>query len=185
VSPILSAHAGMLAALSEEAAEHADRVLGIPGWIWQIANLAAFLGLLVYFVARPITEGFRKKQLEVEERLRQARERRAEAARFETEIRERMTRLEGEIADIRAQGQADGEAEKTALAARADQEAERVRRESQGEIERRLASAREELTQAAADLVASTAREQVRREMTDEDRRRLLAESVARLEAGQ
>ena len=120
-----------------------------------------------------------------EEKLRQAKERRAEAARFESEIRERMTRLEREIADIRAQGQADGEAEKKALVARADQEAERVRRDSEAEIERRVASAREELTQAAADLIASTAREQVRREMTDEDRRRLLAESVARMEAGQ
>jgi F-type H+-transporting ATPase subunit b len=175
----------MLALLSEEAAEHADKVLGIPGWIWQIANLAAFLGLLVYFVARPITEGFRKKQVEVEERLRQARERRAEAARFESEIRERMTRLEREIADIRAQGRTDGEAEKNDLAARADREAERVRQESQAEIERRVAFAREELRQAAADLIASSAREQLHREITDEDRRRLLAESLSRMESGQ
>ncbi|MGH9368808.1 MAG: hypothetical protein ACRD3M_14175 [Thermoanaerobaculia bacterium] len=173
-----------LALLAGEGAEHAGRVLGIPAWIWQLANLVLFIGVLLYFVARPLTEAFRRRQLEVEERLREARERRAEAARFEAQIGERMARLEREVAQIRAQGAAEGEAEKRALFERAEREAERVRLESQAEIERRVAFAREDLKRAAADLIAAGAREHVSREITEEDRRRLLEESVSRMEAG-
>lgn len=171
-------------ALAFQGAEEAPKVLGLPQWIWQLVNLALFLAVLVYFVARPLTAAFRKRQLDVEERLREARQRRDEAKRLESEIRERMAKVEIEIAEIRARGEADGEAEKRTLVARADQEAERVRRDADAEMERRLVYAREELRRAAADLVASSARERVEREINEDDRRRLLEESVAKLGGG-
>ena len=172
------------AAFSAEAAEHAEKVLGLPAWLWQLINLVLFLAVLIYFVARPLAEGFRKRQVEIARRAEEARQRRAEAARFEAEIHERMARVEKEIAQIRAEGVAEGEAEKRGLTERADAEAERVRREAEAEIDRRLAYAREELRRTAADLVATTARERVAREITEEDRRRLLAESLERMAGG-
>jgi F-type H+-transporting ATPase subunit b len=181
---LLGLPAPLLLLWAEEGAEHAGRVLGLPAWLWQLANLVLFFAVLIYFVARPLATAFRNRQLRVEESLKQARERRAEAARFEAEIHERMGRLEREVAEIRAQGAAEGEGERRALLERADQEADRVRRESQAEIERRLEFAKEDLRRTAADLIASSARERVVREITDEDRRRLLSESVDRLESG-
>jgi F0F1-type ATP synthase membrane subunit b/b' len=170
-----------LALLAGEGAEHAGKLLGIPQWIWQLANLALFIAVLVYFIARPLTEAFRKRQIEVEKRLQEARERRAEAARFESQIRERMERLEQEIEEIRRQGLAEGESARSALDLRAKEEAERIRKESEDEIERRIAAAKEELRLTAAGLMASAARDIVSREITEEDRRRLLSESVSRL----
>ncbi len=167
--------------LAEEGAEHAGKVLGMPAWLWQLANLVLFIGVLVYFIARPLAEAFRKRQVDVEERLKVAREQRAEAARFEAEIHERMTRLEREVAQIRAQGAADGEAEKRALVERAGQEAERIRQSSQEEIERRLTAAKAQLRDVASDLAAAEATRILSREINDEDRRRLLDDSVARL----
>lgn len=158
--------------------------LGIPMWIWQLANLVGFFALLLYFVARPVTEMFRKKQIEVEERAKEARERRANAARLETEIHERMAQLDRDLAEIRARGAADGEAARVELLARADQESERVRRDALAEIERRLNAAKDELRQTAADLTAVAARELVTREITPEDRRKLLDESLTRLGEG-
>lgn len=166
---------------ASETEEHAAAFLGIPLWIWQLANLALFLGVLLYFVARPIAAMFRKRQLEVEERLREAQAMRAEAARLETEVHERMARLDVEIAEIRARAVTEGEAERAALAERADREVERARREAEAEIERRLSAAKVELKRAAADLTASTARDLLSGEINDDDRRRLLEESVARL----
>ena len=162
--------------------EEAAAFLGLPLWIWQLANLALFFGLLAYFVGRPLAQAFRKRQEEVAARGLEAQRLRAEAERLSAEIRERLSKLDLELADVRARGAAEGETERAALVARADGEAERVRRESIEEIERRLAAAHEALRQAAADLVASSAREIVEREITQEDRRRLLEEGVARLE---
>src|SRR5207344_1399081 len=125
---------------AEEGAEHAGKVLGLPAWLWQLVNLAAFLGVLIYFVARPLAEAFRKRQVEVEERLKAARDRRAEAARFQQDIERRMVELEREVAEIRKQGQADGESARMELEARAREEAERVREASTEEIARRLSA---------------------------------------------
>lgn len=166
---------------SSETEEHAAAFLGIPLWIWQLANLVLFLGVLLYFVARPIAAMFRKRQLEVEERLREAKTMRAEAARLEADVHERMARLDVEIAEIRGRAVAEGEAERVALAQRADREVERARREAEGEIGRRLIAAKLELKRTAAELTASTARELLSGEITDDDRRRLLDESVKRL----
>jgi len=171
----------LLLLAAEEGAEHAGKVLGLPAWLWQLANLVLFFAVLIYFVARPLATAFRNRQLRVEESLNQARERRAEAAKFEAEIHERMGRLEREVAEIRAQGVAEGENGRRALFERADQEADRVRRESQEEIERRLAAAKAELREAAAGLTASGAKEILSREITEEDRRRLLTDSVTQL----
>ncbi|MEO8349904.1 MAG: hypothetical protein ABI610_13435 [Acidobacteriota bacterium] len=170
-----------LALLASETEEHAAAFLGIPLWIWQLANLVLFLGVLLYFVARPIAAMFRNRQLEVEERLKEAKALRAEAARLEADVHERMARLDVEIAEIRARAIAEGEAERAALAERADREVERARREAEAEIGRRLAAAKLELKRTAADLTASTARELLSAQITDDDRHRLLEESVTRL----
>lgn len=175
------------AALARSASEgeHAGAgPLGVPMWIWQLVNLVGFFALLIYFVARPMTAMFRKRQLEVEERAKEARERREHAARLETEIHERMARLDRDLAEIKARGAAEGESARAELLARADQESERIRRDAEAEIERRLAAAKDELRRTAADLTASAARELVAGQITPEDRRRLLDESIGKVTDG-
>ncbi|HEY6064823.1 MAG TPA: ATP synthase F0 subunit B [Thermoanaerobaculia bacterium] len=170
-----------LSLLAQEAEEHASTFLGLPLWLWQLANLAAFLGVLLYFVARPLAAMFRNRQLAVEERLREAKAQRAEAQRLAGEVRDRMARLDEEIAEIHARGVAEGEAERAALTEKADLEVERVRREAEQEIGRHLAAAKLELRRTAAHLTAGAAREMLSAQITEEDRRRLLEEGVSRL----
>jgi F0F1-type ATP synthase membrane subunit b/b' len=101
--------------------------------------------------------------------------------RLASDIRERTAKIQKDIEEIRSQGRVDGEEARRALAARADEEAERIRKDSAEEIERRIAAARVELRQAAADLTAGAATEILSREITPADRERLLADSVSRL----
>jgi F0F1-type ATP synthase membrane subunit b/b' len=167
--------------LFAEPAEHAEGFLGIPMWIWQIVNLVAFLGVLMYFVARPLTQAFRARQQAVEDRILQSRKQREEAARLETEIHARMAQLDRDLAEVKARGLAEGEEARASLIRKADEEAERMRREAEEEIARRLAFAKEELRRAAADLTAAAAIERLSSEITEEDRRRLLQEAVQSL----
>ena len=162
-------------------AEESEKFLGLPMWIWQLANLIAFLGVLLYFVARPLAQAFGRRQQAVEDRIVEARRKREEAARLETEIHERMARLDRDLAEVRARGLAEGESARASLIRKADEEAERVRREAEQEIARRLAFAKEELRRAAADLMASAALSRLSSEITDDDRRRLLDEAVSEL----
>lgn len=167
--------------LVEGGAGHAETFLGVPMWIWQIANLVLFFGLLARLVGRPLSEAFRKRQESVEQQRIESERLRDETQRLTAQIRERLSRLDGELAEVRARGIAEGEAERASLVARADQEAERVKREAGEEIERRLASARADLQKVASDLVASAATELLSREINAQDRRRMLADSVSRL----
>jgi F0F1-type ATP synthase membrane subunit b/b' len=164
-----------------ETAEEAPKLLGLPLWIWQLANLISFLAVLAYFVARPLAEAFRRRQEAVEERTRQARHQREEAARLEAEIHERMARLDRELVEVRARGLAEGEVARLELIQRTEEEVERVRREVDHEITRRLAFAREELRRAAAELTAAAAAERLSAEITEDDRRRLIEEGVVDL----
>ena len=113
--------------------------------IWQIVNLVLFLAVLIYFVAKPMTAAFRKRQEEIEERRREAEKQRAAVERLSADIRERTAKLEREIEEIRKQGIVEGQAARAELAARADEEAARVGKESKEEIERRVAAAQEQL----------------------------------------
>jgi F-type H+-transporting ATPase subunit b len=171
---------GLFAPLASEGG-HGATWLGLPLWIWQSINLALFFFLLYHFVIRKLVDYFRQKQVEVDERLRQAEQQRRDAQNVAAEIRERMTKVEREMEVIRAQGRADGEVEKEALFERAQQEAVRVRREAETQIARQTADAVKELRAVAADLTASTARELVERHISDADRKRLLEEGVEKL----
>jgi F-type H+-transporting ATPase subunit b len=171
--------------LSEEGAEHAEKFLGLPLWIWQTLNLVLFFGVLYYLVAKPLTEAFRKRQMDIEERRLQAEKQRQSVQSLAADIRERTAKVEREIEEIRKQGRTDGEQARAALAARAAEEAERIRKDATEEIDRRLSAAKSELRQSAADLTAASATDILHREITPEDRQRMLTESVSRMkEAG-
>jgi F-type H+-transporting ATPase subunit b len=169
--------------LSSEEGGHAGAFLGLPLTLWQVLNLVLFLAVLIYFVAKPMSAAFRKRQDEIEERRRQAEKQRADVDRLSADIQERAAKLEREIEEIRKQGIIEGQAARAELAARADEEAARAGREAREEIDRRVAAAREQLRRTAADLTASAAEGILTREINDADRQRLLAESVEKMKA--
>jgi F0F1-type ATP synthase membrane subunit b/b' len=90
-----------------------------------------------------------------------------------------LARLDQDLAEVKARA-SEGERPRGAHP-EADEEVERVRREAELEIARRLAFAREELRRTAADLTASAALQRLSSEVTDDDRRRLLDEALSNL----
>ena len=170
--------------LFSEGAEAAKGPFGLPMTVWQLANLAGFLGALLYFVARPITNLFRQRQLDIAKRLADAERQRAEAARLEVQIHERLAALEHELEEVRVRGTAEGESARAELLKQAERDAETVARSAQEQIARRLESAKEELRGLAAALTTKSAAELLSSEINDEDRHRLLQDSVSRLRSG-
>ena len=172
------------ARIASEEGHEASKFLGLPLWIWQLLNLGLFLAVLLYFVAKPLGDAFRKRQLEIEERRKEAEKQRASVERLASDIRERTAKVEREIEEIRKQGRADGEEARRSLAAKADEEGARIRKDAEEEIDRRVVAARDELRRAAADIAGKTASEILTREITSGDRERLLAEGLSSLKEG-
>jgi F-type H+-transporting ATPase subunit b len=174
--------APLFAGGARQAAEgESGSFLGLPVWIWKTANMVIFFGVLVWLLARPVTNYFRRRQEEIEENLKRAAREREEAARLSAEMHERLGRLETEVEEIKNRGRVDGEHEKAALIEQADRSVDRLRQEAEEEIERRLALAKADLARAGADIVAQVAREIVETSVTAEDRRRLLSEAIDRI----
>jgi len=171
----------LLISLLSEGAEASKGPLGIPMTIWQLTNLVGFFAVLIYFVARPITNVFRQRQLDIAKRLEDAERQRAEAARLEVQIHERLAALEKELEEVRVSGVAEGESARAALLEQAERDAEAVGRSAQEQIGRRLESAKDELRVLAAALTSKSAGEILSSSMNDDDRRRLFEDSVSRL----
>ena len=178
---LLLASAPAWAAEDEEAAQ---KFLGLPVELWKLANLLLILGLLVYFLGKPFNTHFRKRREELDDAIDRAAAERDRALALAAEMTARLASLEKEVAEIRARGAREGETEKGAQIEAAAREAELLRRNAADEIERRLAAAKKDLARAAADIAADRARETLAGAVTEEDRRRLLDESVRGVSAG-
>lgn len=177
----MTASAPLAPLLSEGAAE---AFLGLPYPFWQTINLVAFLVLLVWLLRRPIAQFFGNRRKDVAETVQKAEADRSRAEALAKEIGDRLSRIEGEIEALRAHAREQAEAEEKEIAARALEEAERVATRSRAELDARVRSARNELTAYAADLAVELARDLVKKNVTPEDEKRLLAEGVKGLAGG-
>lgn len=175
---VLVLSAPLRAAEAAAGGEAAEKFLGLPITIWKTFNLALLLALLVKFMGKPFNTFFRKRKDEMNERLDRAVADREEALRLAAEMKARLDRLEGEISEVHRRAIADGEIEKAAQLAAAEQDAEMLRRSAAEEIERRLELAKAELSRAAADIAAEQARDLVSKSLGPEDHRRIFEENV-------
>jgi len=165
-------------AWAAEEEEVAQKFLGLPVELWKLVNLLLILGLLVYLLGKPFNTHFRKRREDLDDAIDRASAEREKALALAAEMTARLASLEKEIAGIRQRGSSDGESEKRAQIEAAVRDAETLRRNAAEEIDRRLSAAKKDLARAAADLAADRARDVLAGAITDDDRRRLLDESV-------
>jgi F-type H+-transporting ATPase subunit b len=176
--------AGVLAPavlLAADHEEHAQKWLGLPVELWKAINLIILLVLLVKFLGKPLKNFFGGRRAELNARLDKAGKDRDEAVRVAAEMQTRLSGLELALSEVRARGSVEGEAEKQAHLLAAENETAALVAEAGAEIERRLARAKAELARAAADLATERAQTLVQSNLTEEDRRRLLEESMAKI----
>jgi len=145
----------------------------------------AFLGVLIYFVGKPIKNALAARNEHVKHEAEEARERRAKADQMAADIQARLTQLEGEIREIRERAQVEGERQKRELIAAAEAEAQKILSGARGEVDNRLKHARHELTEYAGQLASERAEQLLREKTTDADRQKLFGESLKQVEEAQ
>lgn len=144
-------------------------------------NLTLFAYLLYRFVGRPIGSFLDSRREGIAEELRNARKQLEEADRLQVEVGKRLQDVEREIEDLKARAEADGDAEAARIADQTEKDEARFLRRVDEEIARREAETRVRLAEDTAELTAQMARDLLEREMTDEDRRRVLEKSLERM----
>lgn len=160
----------------------AETFLGLPVWIWKLANMVLFLFILYRLMAGPLSTYFATRKREIRDSLERAEQRRVRAEKMSEEINAKITALEGEIVSIRERADDEGKRIASQIAESTDRDLEKVKASARNEIEQRLSTARRELRKHAATLASERAEEILESSITEADRDRIFGQGLARLE---
>ena len=165
----------------EKSHEAARGFLGVPSLAWQILNLGCFVALLWFFLRKPAAAFFGNRRTAVATALAKADEDRRRAEALAKELAARLESIQTEILNLKSAVRHDAEAEHAALLLKSQAEADQILNRARADLDNRVRSARAELTAYAGDLSVELAREILKKNVTEADEKRLLAEGIAGL----
>jgi ATP synthase F0 subunit b len=144
--------------------------------LWRVINLAIFVIILIYILRSKVRVGqiFENRAATIVKELEQAKREKQEAEARLGELETRLSRLDQEVAGIRAEAERESEREAERVRQAASADAEKIRVTAQREIEGAMKAARTELRSFVAEASVAMAEEIIRREIRPEDNSRML-----------
>jgi len=161
--------------------DHGETKLGVPVFLWLALNLTVFLYLLARFVGQPVSVFLESRKDGISGDLKQAEGRLVDAERLKSEVLDRLSKVEVEVAEIHQRSEALGQEEADRIEVESRHEAERLLRRVKDEISQRENETRETLAKETAELTARLAHDLLEKGMTDSDRKRVMDRSVQAL----
>lgn len=149
--------------------------------IAKLVNLLLFIGLLFYFLRRPIIGAFRGRQESIRSELTHAEQERAAAEARLREVEQRLAQLDAEVAAIRANAQREAAEERERVERATEAEIKKIHEQARREIESAAKTARAELRTFTAEQSVKLAEELIRRDIRPEDDAHLAREYVEEL----
>jgi ATP synthase F0 subunit b len=151
--------------------------------LFQIFNFVVFVAILIYLLRNKIGIGkvFDDRAASIRKDLDKARVEKAEAERKLEEVEARLSKLDQEVAEMRAESEREAERETARIREAATLEAEKVKQMAAREIEGAMKEARAELRAFVADNSVGLAEAIIKRELKPEDNSRLLNKYVEEL----
>lgn len=154
-----------------------------PPFVGPIVNFAILLVLGYMAVTRSINPSLMARRASVESEIAEARRLHDEAQAMHAEVTSKLGSLDAEIATLKAQFTAAGEAERDRIVAEARARVERMRADGTATIEQEMKNLREDLRREAIIAATAAAEATVRSSIGADDQRRLADEYLAGLEA--
>ncbi len=154
----------------------------LTDFLWKTFNFSVLLGILIYYLGKPIKEAFLNYSSSVRNRLKEAEERAREAEEKLREAEERLSNLTKEIEELKSRALDNAEKEREKILKEAEEEAEKIRRIAQEEMEAYFERAKRELRAYAAELAVQMAKERIKKKMTPELQKRLMEKYIEELE---
>lgn len=171
---LLVAGAGMAFAAGD--AHHADSGVLLKDFLYRVFNFSITVGVLVYFVAKPLKNALAGRREGIEQSMKVAAET-AEAAEAKyAEYDSKLSKAEAEIAGIQASIKEEAESEKVRIIAEAREMAEKIKKEAQKSADNEVAKARLTLQQEAVSMAVEIAEDILKKAVDKEDQARLVEE---------
>jgi F-type H+-transporting ATPase subunit b len=172
-----------LSAAQAASEAHGHDEAGIPtSLIFSGINFFILVGILIYFLKRPIKEFFASRSTLIRTTIEQAQDLKANAEKRFAEYEGRLKSIDRERRELIASLKEGGELEKRRLVETARRQAEMLRDTQQKFISQELRKAKEELKKEAVVIAAELAEKLLRENLTPEDQNRLVGQYVERME---
>ena len=172
----------ILAAQTESApAREETSGRGIIDDVARLVNFAVLAGTLVYLLRLPVRQYLEDRRTQVRGDLVNAAAMKESAAAQIEEIDRKMKALPGELEALRAQGAQEVAGEEARIRALAAVERDRLLEQARREIDLQVKVAERELVSHAADLAVGVAAERIKKNITDDDQKRLVDRYVDQL----
>ena len=178
----------MLAALATVAlastggeGHHVDSGVLLKDFLWRCLSFGVTLGLLIYFVRKPIRQGLAGRRDGIEKALREAEAAKAEAEAKFAEYDRKLSKAAAEIEEIQVALCREGELERERTLASAREMAEKIKQEAEKSAANEIAKARTELRQEAARMAIAMAEDLLKKNFTSDDQKRLVSEYLQKV----
>ncbi|MFL6298979.1 MAG: hypothetical protein ACJ71N_00050 [Terriglobales bacterium] len=142
-------------------AEKTGLSTGTAYWIFVIFNFAVIAVVIGKYLIKYLPGMFRSRTASIKQSMEHARKASDDANRRLSEIESKLSRLDVDIAGIRAEAEAVNKAEEARLQTSIEEDRKKIVMSSQQEIEAAAAQARRELKIYAADLAVSLAEKKI------------------------
>jgi len=155
----------------------------IMGTVWQVINFLVLVGVLVWALKKADVKGLLRARTEgIRKGIEDARAAREAAEKALAEVEERLRLKDKEIAEIIAAAKASGERERAAIEEEGKRMSERIMEQARTNIQFELEQARAAIKAEAVELAMELAQKKLSERLTPEEQRKLIEESLARLE---
>lgn len=153
----------------------------LKDFFYRVFNFAIVVGILAYFLAKPIKKGLSGRSEEIEKALAEAEQVKLDAeARF-AEYDQKLATANAEIAEISAAIKREGELEKEKIISSAREMATKIELEAEKAAALEIAKARKELQTEAVRLAVELAEDLLKKNFTSEDDTRLIDEYMKKV----
>ena len=147
----------------------------------QMVNFIFLLLILHRFLYKPLLAKMEERTVAIKASLEAAEAARAEAARQQEENANRLRAAYTEAQSIRAAALKEAGEEQRKLVEAARREAQQLVESAKGQMESDVRRAREELRREVSEIAISVAEKLVRKSLRDDDHRRIVDDSIARI----
>lgn len=160
---------------------HVDSGVILKDFIWRCVNFAVLVGLLGYFISKPLRNGLQNRRVEIEKTLTDAAAARDAAEAKARDYQEKLVKASAEIETIYAAIRREGELERDKILASAKEMAAKIEQEADAKAANAVARARTELRAEAAHLAVELAEELLAKSVTAADQKRLIDEYMQKV----
>ena len=160
---------------------HADSGVILKDFLYRSLSFVLMVGLLAYFVTKPIRNGLKGRTEEIEKILADAQAAKEAAEAKHREYSEKLAKATEEISTLSESIHREGELEREKILTAAKELAVKIEQEAENKASSVVAKARVELREEAARLAVELAEDMLRKQVSAEDQKRLVDEYMQKV----